>query len=98
MIPIMVGTNGRKALRVTAQLADIWTWDMSETFADLLSTLRRTCVEFGRPEDAVKPYVETELDFPDDPADFVAAEDQQLSPASVATSTWVPHRRRRSNR
>jgi alkanesulfonate monooxygenase SsuD/methylene tetrahydromethanopterin reductase-like flavin-dependent oxidoreductase (luciferase family) len=80
MIPIMVGTNGRKALRVTAQLADIWTWDMCETFADLLSTLRRACVEFGRPEDAVKAYVETELDFPDDPADFVPAEDQQLYP------------------
>jgi alkanesulfonate monooxygenase SsuD/methylene tetrahydromethanopterin reductase-like flavin-dependent oxidoreductase (luciferase family) len=26
-IPIMIGTNGPKALRVTAQLADWWNWD-----------------------------------------------------------------------
>lgn len=82
MIPIMVGTNGKKALRVAARLADIWTWDMSESFADLVKSLRRACVECGRAENAVDVYVEAELDFPDDPADFVSSEDLQLYPGS----------------
>lgn len=78
MIPILVGTNGKKAMQVAARLADIWEWDMCDNFAEMVGTLRGSCVEYGRSPDAVKIYVEAELDFPDDPADFVPFEDPQL--------------------
>jgi alkanesulfonate monooxygenase SsuD/methylene tetrahydromethanopterin reductase-like flavin-dependent oxidoreductase (luciferase family) len=70
-IPILVGTNGKKAMQVAARLADIWSWDMCDNFADLLATLRQSAAEYGRKPEEIAVYVETLLHFPDDPADFV---------------------------
>src|SRR5262249_5440984 len=79
-IPILVGANGRKALQVAARLADIWEWDMCDNYPVLVATLRLSCVEYGRSADAIKIYAEAQIDFPQDPGDFVAAEEMQQYP------------------
>lgn len=71
MIPLFVGTTGKKAMQVAARLADIWSWDMCDNFPELLSHLRRSCVEYGRPPAEVQVYVEAQVSFPKDPATFV---------------------------
>src|SRR2546421_635984 len=50
-IPIMVGTNGPKALGVTARQADWWNWDgpWEEVYRKPWEILRNHCEEIGRP-------------------------------------------------
>jgi alkanesulfonate monooxygenase SsuD/methylene tetrahydromethanopterin reductase-like flavin-dependent oxidoreductase (luciferase family) len=79
-IPILVGTNGKKAMQVAARLADIWEWDMCDNYADMVNALRRSCIEYGRSPDEIKIYAEAQLDFPADPADFVGSEEMQQYP------------------
>lgn len=78
MIPILVGTNGAKAMQVAARLADIWEWDMCDNFPELVAGLRRTADDYGRPTNAIRVFTEAELDFPEDPSDFVPYDDPQL--------------------
>lgn len=75
MIPILVGTNGKKAMQVAGRLADIWVWDMCDTYPQLVNTIRQACAEAGRAPTAVKFYAEAQVDFPQDLADFVPYEE-----------------------
>jgi alkanesulfonate monooxygenase SsuD/methylene tetrahydromethanopterin reductase-like flavin-dependent oxidoreductase (luciferase family) len=72
MIPIMMGTNGTKALKVVARYADAWSWTgpYEEWFLPTYEQLRRNCDEVGRDVKEIAPYVELTVDFPDDPATF----------------------------
>jgi alkanesulfonate monooxygenase SsuD/methylene tetrahydromethanopterin reductase-like flavin-dependent oxidoreductase (luciferase family) len=71
MIPILVGTTGKRAMQIATRLADIWSWDMCDNFPELLSALRRSCVEYGRSPGDMQVYVEAQVSFPKDPATFV---------------------------
>ena len=77
MIPILVGTNGKKAMQIAGRLADIWEWDICDNYVDLVNTVRQACIEAGRAASAVRIYAEAQLDFPEDPADFVPFEEMQ---------------------
>lgn len=80
MIPILVGTNGKKAMQVAGQLADIWEWDMCDNYPELVHTVRQACTEAGRASTAIKIYAEAQIDFPQDLADFVPFEELQQYP------------------
>ena len=55
-IPILVGTNGPKALKVVARLADWWNWDGPwATYRGPYETLQAACAEIGRPFDEIDP-------------------------------------------
>jgi alkanesulfonate monooxygenase SsuD/methylene tetrahydromethanopterin reductase-like flavin-dependent oxidoreductase (luciferase family) len=71
-IPIMVGTNGPKALAVTARVADWWNWDApwEETYRQPYETLRQNCEEIGRPFEEIVLTAGLTIWLPDDPADF----------------------------
>lgn len=50
-LPIMIGSFGKKMLRVVAEYADIWNADWSQRFADIAehdAELTRACEEVGR--------------------------------------------------
>jgi len=71
-IPIMVGTNGPKALAVTARLADWWTWDgpWEATYREPHEILRRQCETIGRPFEEIVLTAGLEVSLPDDPGTF----------------------------
>jgi len=86
MIPIMVGSGGKKAMQVAARLADAWTWTgaFEERFKPLCEQLWRDCEAFGRDPRAIIIWSEHVVEFPEDPADFVQAsgplEEYKLGP------------------
>lgn len=60
--PILVGTNGKKALAVAARLADAWNWDYSmAVFDPAFRVLKQECDAIGR--DIVSVYA---LYYPND--------------------------------
>jgi alkanesulfonate monooxygenase SsuD/methylene tetrahydromethanopterin reductase-like flavin-dependent oxidoreductase (luciferase family) len=71
-IPIMVGTNGPKALAVTARLADWWNWDgpWEEVYRKPHEMLRQQCEEIGRPFEEITLTAGVNVSMPDDPATF----------------------------
>lgn len=70
-IPIMIGTNGRRALRIVAKHADIWNWDAPvEAYAEPHARLMRECAAIGRNPREILLSAGTEVHLPDDPADF----------------------------
>lgn len=73
-IPILVGTNGPKAIRVTARLADWWCWDgpLDVTYREPLERLRAECAAIGRPFDSITKVAELVIGLPDDPSTFEA--------------------------
>jgi alkanesulfonate monooxygenase SsuD/methylene tetrahydromethanopterin reductase-like flavin-dependent oxidoreductase (luciferase family) len=72
-IPIMVGTNGPKALAVTARHADWWCWDgpWEQTYREPYERLRAACVDIGRPFEDITLVSELSVWMPEDPATFV---------------------------
>ncbi len=54
-IPIYFGTRAPKVMRLAAELGDgiVYTGEVS-TLADTIATLKKCCIEAGRPESAVK--------------------------------------------
>lgn len=69
--PILVGTNGRRAISVAARLADGWNWDYApETFIPPYRILKEQCEEIGRNPEEVWLTAAGEAHFPEDPADF----------------------------
>lgn len=71
MIPIMVGTNGKKALRVAAQYADMWNWDAPlANLAPPCETLRQHCDDLGRDSREIAITAFAKAHFPTDPAEF----------------------------
>jgi alkanesulfonate monooxygenase SsuD/methylene tetrahydromethanopterin reductase-like flavin-dependent oxidoreductase (luciferase family) len=71
-IPIMVGTNGPRALAVAARLADWWNWDgpWEPTYREPYETLRRHCDEIGRPFDQIVLTAGLTVWLPEDPGQF----------------------------
>jgi alkanesulfonate monooxygenase SsuD/methylene tetrahydromethanopterin reductase-like flavin-dependent oxidoreductase (luciferase family) len=84
-IPIMVGTNGPKALAVTARLADMWNWDgpWETVYRQPYETLRRLCEEIGRPFDEIGLTAGVNVYLPDDPAGFVPRYTHDFYPGST---------------
>jgi alkanesulfonate monooxygenase SsuD/methylene tetrahydromethanopterin reductase-like flavin-dependent oxidoreductase (luciferase family) len=71
-IPIMVGTNGPKALGVVARLADLWTWDApwETVYRRPYEMLKQHCEEIGRPFDEIGLTCSVPVSLPDDVATF----------------------------
>lgn len=84
-IPIMVGTNGPKALRVTARLADWWNWDgpWEPTYRGPYELLRQRCEEVGRPFAEITLTAGLSVWFPDDPATFETSYEHRFYPGQV---------------
>ena len=70
MIPIIVGTNGKKALKIVARLADAWTsgGSFEGWLVPTYEQLRRNCDEVGRDVKEITIWPECFFDLPDDPA------------------------------
>ena len=72
---ILVGTNGRKALAVTARLADGWNWDFTmSTFEPAYRLLRQECEAIGRDVGEIWLTLAGAAHFPKDPSEFVPAD------------------------
>jgi alkanesulfonate monooxygenase SsuD/methylene tetrahydromethanopterin reductase-like flavin-dependent oxidoreductase (luciferase family) len=71
-IPILVGTNGPKALKVVALLADWWNWDgpWELNYREPYERLRAACDEIGRPFEEITLTAGLSVSMPDDPSTF----------------------------
>jgi alkanesulfonate monooxygenase SsuD/methylene tetrahydromethanopterin reductase-like flavin-dependent oxidoreductase (luciferase family) len=73
MPPILVGSPGARVIRVAARLADGWSWDAPlSVYGPPYEELLRACAEIERDPASVWLTAGVEVNFPDDPADFVA--------------------------
>ena len=73
--PILVGTNGKKALTVAARLADAWNWDYSmAVFEPAFRTLKQACAVIGRDIGEIQLTLGGTAHFPANPSDFVPAD------------------------
>jgi alkanesulfonate monooxygenase SsuD/methylene tetrahydromethanopterin reductase-like flavin-dependent oxidoreductase (luciferase family) len=84
-IPIMVGTNGPKALAVTARLADWWNWDgpWEAVYREPHDTLRQQCEAIGRPFDEIVLTSSIVIWLPEDPATFEPTYEHSFYPGQV---------------
>jgi alkanesulfonate monooxygenase SsuD/methylene tetrahydromethanopterin reductase-like flavin-dependent oxidoreductase (luciferase family) len=84
-IPIMVGTNGPRALKVVARLADWWVWDgpWEPTYRPPYEILKKECEQIGRPFDSIKKVCELAVSLPADPATFEAGYEHVYYPGQV---------------
>ena len=84
-IPIMVGTNGPKALAVTARLADWWNWDgpWEQVFRKPYETLRSECAAIGRPFEEIVLTAGVPISLPDDQARFEPTYEHSFYPGQV---------------
>ena len=72
--PILVGTNGKKALAVAARLADAWNWDFSmSVFEPAYRVLKEECDAIGRDVGEIRLTLGGKAHFPKDPSEFVPA-------------------------
>jgi alkanesulfonate monooxygenase SsuD/methylene tetrahydromethanopterin reductase-like flavin-dependent oxidoreductase (luciferase family) len=79
--PILVGTPSPKALRVVARLADGWSWDAPmASYEPAYDELLRACAEVGRDPGSLWLTAGVDVNFPDDPATFVAEYPQEYYP------------------
>jgi alkanesulfonate monooxygenase SsuD/methylene tetrahydromethanopterin reductase-like flavin-dependent oxidoreductase (luciferase family) len=71
-IPIMVGTNGPKALGVVARHADWWNWDgpWATNLREPYEVLAAHCAEIGRPVGDIVLTSGVAVWMPADPSDF----------------------------
>ncbi len=71
-IPVMVGTNGPKALKVVAGLADWWVWDgpWDVSYRRPYEILKAECEAIGRPFDEINLVAELTVSLPDDVSTF----------------------------
>ncbi|HEV8403874.1 MAG TPA: LLM class flavin-dependent oxidoreductase [Candidatus Limnocylindrales bacterium] len=81
-IPIMVGTNGPKALGVVARHADWWNWDgpYDATFREPYEILKARCAEIGRPLEEIVLTAGAAVSMPDDPSTFEATYEHSFYP------------------
>ena len=77
MIPIMVGSGGKRTMEVAARLADAWTWSgpFEERFKPLCEQLWRNCEAVGRDPGEITIWSEHGVEFPDDPTMFTQSSD-----------------------
>jgi len=84
-IPICVGTNGPRALKVAARLADWWCWDgpWEPTYRPAFERLRAECAAIGRPFDDITKICEFSFSLPDDPSSFQSHYEHEFYPGQV---------------
>lgn len=84
-IPILIGTNGPKALGVTARLADWWNWDgpWDMNYREPCERLRAACEEIGRPFDEITLTAGLTISMPDDPSAFEPTYEHEFYPGQV---------------
>jgi len=84
-IPILVGTNGPKALKVVARLADWWNWDgpWEPTYRGPYERLRAECEAIGRPFEEITLTSTLAISLPDDPSTFQASYNHDFYPGQV---------------
>ena len=84
-IPIMVGTNGPKALAVTARLADMWNWDgpLDPVYLRPMEILRQHCEAIGRPFEEIGLTCGFTVSLPDDVAAFVPSYEHDFYPGQT---------------
>lgn len=85
-VPIMVGTNGPRALKVVARLADWWTWDgpLEIAFRKPMEMLRAECERIGRPFDEITLVSELGVWMPDDVSTFQATYEHPAYPGQIS--------------
>lgn len=85
MIPILVGTNGPKALKVVARHADWWCWDgpWGDNYRTAYERLQAACAEIGRPFDEISLASELAISFPEDPSGFTGTQTHPFYPGQV---------------
>jgi alkanesulfonate monooxygenase SsuD/methylene tetrahydromethanopterin reductase-like flavin-dependent oxidoreductase (luciferase family) len=83
-IPIMIGTNGPKALGVAARHADWWCWDgpWDATYREPYERLRRECEAIGRPFDRITLVAELSV-WLTDPSTFEPTYRHPFYPAAT---------------
>jgi alkanesulfonate monooxygenase SsuD/methylene tetrahydromethanopterin reductase-like flavin-dependent oxidoreductase (luciferase family) len=83
-IPIMIGTNGPKALGVVARQADWWCWDgpWEATYREPYERLRKECEAIGRPFDEISLVTELSV-WLTDPSSFEPTYRHPFYPAAV---------------
>jgi alkanesulfonate monooxygenase SsuD/methylene tetrahydromethanopterin reductase-like flavin-dependent oxidoreductase (luciferase family) len=84
-IPILVGTNGPMALRVTARLADWWNWDgpWDMNYREPYERLRAACEEIGRPFEEITLTAGLTISMPADPSTFEPTYEHEFYPGQV---------------
>ena len=83
-IPILVGTNGPKALAVTARLADWWNWDGPwEVYQAPYERLRAECDAIGRPFEEITLTAGLTVSMPNDAAAFEPTYEHSFYPGQV---------------
>ena len=84
-IPILVGTNGPKALKVAARLADWWNWDgpWEKVYRRPYQLLRSACEEIGRPFDEITLTASLSISMPADPSSFQPNYEHSFYPGQV---------------
>jgi alkanesulfonate monooxygenase SsuD/methylene tetrahydromethanopterin reductase-like flavin-dependent oxidoreductase (luciferase family) len=85
LIPIMVGTNGPKALGVAARHADWWIWDgpWEASYREPYERLRDHCQSIGRPFEDITKLSELTVWMPDDPSAFEPTYQHPFYPAAT---------------
>ena len=85
IIPILVGTNGPKALKVVARLADQWNWDgpWEMTYRASYERLRAECEAIGRPFEEILLTASLQVSLPDDPSTFEPSYSHDFYPGQV---------------
>jgi alkanesulfonate monooxygenase SsuD/methylene tetrahydromethanopterin reductase-like flavin-dependent oxidoreductase (luciferase family) len=83
--PILVGTNGPKALGVTARLADMWNWDgpWDAVYREPYERLREHCAAIGRPFEEIALTASVDVSLPDDPSTFVPTYEHSFYPGAL---------------
>jgi alkanesulfonate monooxygenase SsuD/methylene tetrahydromethanopterin reductase-like flavin-dependent oxidoreductase (luciferase family) len=83
--PIMIGTSGPKALRVTARLADWWNWDGSWelVYRRPYEILKSHCEEIGRPFSEITLTAGLSVWLPDDVSEFEATYEHSFYPGQT---------------
>ncbi len=71
-IPVLVGTNGPRALMVVARHADWWSWDgpWEPTFREPYERLEAACQAIGRPFEEITLVAALTISMPEDPSSF----------------------------
>ncbi|WP_164990897.1 LLM class flavin-dependent oxidoreductase [Streptomyces sp. GZWMJZ-114] len=86
-IPIMIGTNGERALRIVAKHADAWNWDAPlDAFEKPYKTLLRHCEEVGRDVSEILLTAGTEIHMPRRAEDFNPGEMRYGDPKILGPS------------
>jgi alkanesulfonate monooxygenase SsuD/methylene tetrahydromethanopterin reductase-like flavin-dependent oxidoreductase (luciferase family) len=87
-IPIIVGTNGPKALGVVARLADGWNWDgpWDSVYRPPYETLKARCAEIRRPFEELTLTAGVDVSLPDDPTTFQPTYEHTFYPGQVFRS------------